>query len=134
MNMTILHSLAGMCLIAVALWLMFFFPYRFNEYFKETYGHKAWSTGAAVLQAICLVFAIFSYDGQDNSVVWLIVLIVYLLCMTQCYRIALKNGASKADARKASFSQLFAPCLVTAIAAGFVITVNKVMEFFEKGR
>ena len=132
MNMTIFHSLAGMCLIAVALWLMFFFPHRFNEYFKETYGHKAWSTVAAVLQAICLVFAMFSNDGQGNPVVWVIVLIVYILCLTQCYRIALTHGASKEDALKASFSQFFAPCLVTAIAAGFVIAVNKVMVFFEK--
>lgn len=128
MYMTIFHSLAGMCIVTIALWLMFFFPYRFNEYFKETYGHKAWSTGAAVLQAICLVFAMFSNDGQGN----MIVIIVYILCLTQCYRIAITHGASKTDALKASFAQLFAPCLVTAIAAGFVIAVKSVMGFFEK--
>ena len=38
MNMTIFDSLVGMCLVAIALWFMFFFLYRFNEYFKETYG------------------------------------------------------------------------------------------------
>lgn len=130
--MTIFHSLPGMCLIAVILWLMFFFPYQFNEYFIETYGHKAWSTVVAVLQAICLVYAMVLNDGQGNIVVWLIVVIVYLLCMTKCYRIALTYGASKADALKASFSQLFAPCLVVAIAVGFVIGVNKVMKLFEK--
>ena len=130
--MTIFHSLAGMCIVAIALWLMFFFPYRFNEYFKETYGHKAWSTGAAVLQAICLVYAMFSNNGQGNMIVWTIVIIVYILCLTQCYRIAITHGASKTDAIKASFSQLFAPCPVTAIAAGFVIAVKNVMEFFEK--
>ena len=93
MKMTIFHGLSGMCLIAVALWLMFFFPYRFNEYFKETYGHKAWSTVVAVLQAICLIFVMFSNNGQGTPVVCLIVLIVYLLCITQCYRIALTHGA-----------------------------------------
>lgn len=132
MNMTIFHSLAGMCLVAIALWLMFFFPYRFNEYFKETYGYKAWSTGAAVLQAICLVYAMFSNDGQGYPIVWVIVLVIYIVCVTQCYRIAITHGASKTDALKASVSQIFAPCLVTAIAAGFVIAVNKVMGFFEK--
>jgi len=130
--MTIFHSLASMCIVAIALWLMFFFPYRFNEYFKETYGHKAWSTGVAVLQAICLVYAMFSNNGQGNMIVWTIVIIVYILCLTQCYRIAITHGASKTDAIKASFSQLFAPCLVTAIAAGFVIAVKNIMEFFEK--
>ena len=85
--MTIFHSLAGMCLIAVALWLMFFFPYRFNEYFKETYGHKAWSTVAAVLQAICLVFAMFSNDGQNVSCVG-IVYSLHIVSNTR-YRIAL---------------------------------------------
>lgn len=131
-NMTIFHSLAGMCLIAFALWLMLFFPYRFNEYFKETYGHKAWSTGAAVVQAICIIYAMFSNDGQGNRVVWVIVLMVYIFCLTQCYRIAIKHGASQTDALKASCSQLFAPCLVTAIAAGFVLAVKNVMGFFEK--
>lgn len=132
MNMTIFRSLVGMCLIAIALWFMFFFPYRFNEYFKETYGHKAWSTGAAVLQAICTIYAMFSNDGQGNPVVWVIVLTVYILCLTQCYRIAIRHGASKTDALKALFSQLFAPCLVTVIAAGFVIAVKNVMALFEK--
>lgn len=132
MSMTIFHSLAGMCLVALALWLMFFFPYRFNEYFKETYGHKAWSTVAALLQAICTVYAMFSNDRQGNPIVWVIVLIVYILCLTQCYRIAIIHGASKTDALKASFSQLFAPCLVTAISAGFVIAVKNVMGFFGK--
>jgi hypothetical protein len=130
--MTIFQSLAGMCLVAIALWLIFFFPYRYNEYFKETYGHKAWSSGVAVLQAICTIYAMFSNDGQGNSIVWMIVLIVYILCLTQCYRIAITHGASKTDALKASFSQLFAPFLVTAIVTGFVIAVKNVMGFFEK--
>ncbi len=74
----------------------------------------------------------FSNDGQGNWVVWVIVIIVYILCLTQCHRIALTHGASKTDALKASFSQLFAPCLVTAISAGFVIAVKNVMGFFGK--
>ncbi len=132
MNMTIFHSLVGMCLIAVALWLMFFFPYRFNEYFKETYGHKAWSNGAAVLQAICTIFAMLSNNGQGNPIVWVVVIIVYAICLIRCYQIAKVHNATKSDAIKAVFSQLFAPFLVTAMVAGFVIAVNKVMEFFDK--
>jgi len=130
--MTIFHSLFGMFLIAVALWLMLFFPYRFNEYFQETYGHKAWSAAAAALQALCTIYAFFSDDGQGSPQAWGLVFIIYILCMVFCYRIALKHGASKKDALKASCSQFFAPCFVTAVAAGFVITVKNVMKLFDK--
>lgn len=122
-----------MCLIAFALWLMLFFPYRYNRYFEDVYGHKSWSVAAAVVQAVVTIYAMFVNDGHGNPIAWIIVIIVYTICMTWCYRIAKVHGASKSDAVKAVFSQFFAPCLVTAMVVGFVIAVKKVMEFFDKG-
>jgi O-antigen/teichoic acid export membrane protein len=109
MNMTILHSLAGMGLFAFALWLTLFFPYRFNNYFVDVYGYKAWSVGAAVVQAVVTIYAMFTNDGRGNSLAWIIVIIVYATCLIRCYQIAKVHNAAKSDAIKAVFSQIFAP-------------------------
>jgi hypothetical protein len=54
--MTIFQSMLELLAVALFFWLTLFFSSRFNEYFVETYNHKAWSIGGAVIQAGCAFF------------------------------------------------------------------------------